>query len=841
MIGRYRILGPLGRGGMGVVYRARDPRLERDVALKLLPEALSQDATAKERLLVEARAASALDHPNICTVYEVGETDDGRLFLAMACYTGETLADRLTEGLLPVEEAVDLARQIARGLGAAHHKGIVHRDLKPSNIFLCAEEGGGPPRAKILDFGVAKVDGVDLTKSGTTLGTVAYAAPEQARGTADPRSDLWGLGVVLYEMLTGRRPFEGSYEAALLYTILNEAPTPVRTHRAEVPAALEAVVDRCLEKNPADRFQSAAEVEAALAAALTGEAPVKPPPRRIPWAMMGVVAVLALAALVWFGTRGGSPPLPEEQHIAVLPFTTIGDDAESRVFSDGIVEMLASELTQLEQYRGTLWVVPMSEVRAQDVTSASAARASLGANLVVTGSVQRDSTGVRLLLNLIDAASLRQLDSETIEEAAALLNTLQGEVVAALARMLDLELQPAALEALATGATSNAAAFDAYLKGLGLLRQRRSPETLEQALLHFQRAVDEDPDFALAYARMGETHLALYGFDRAPSRIEHAEGAAAQAFALDATMPQGYITRAHLYTATGRYAEAVEQAREALALNAASDEAYRALARAYDEGGDIGAAEGAYQEAIGRKPGYWLGYHRLGLFLLTQGRYEDALQPLRQVTRLIPENDIGFLNLGATHYYLGQTDDARAMFERALAIRPSYDALANLGTLYYDEERYADAVEAYRRALALDDSDHLTWSNLADTYEQLPGEQQRAEAAYREAIQRAEAGRAVNPNDADLLVMLSTYYVAVSDVTKAQEAVERAVQLAPENVNVAYYAVFAYEALGRRADALRWAERALNNGYPPEFFDEPGLADLRLDPRWRTLIADYAG
>ena len=259
-VGRFRIVGELGRGGMGVVYRAEDERLGRSVALKFLPAHLRSDAVARDRLLVEARAVAALDHPNVCTVYEVAADDSGRDYIAFACYEGTTLQDRLRDGPLAIDEAVRIAREVASGLAAAHARGIIHRDLKPSNVFLC-EDG----TAKILDFGIAKMDGVALTATGQTPGTVEYGAPETLRGEVSARSDLWSLGVVLYEMLTGRRPFEAPYEAAVLYSILHEAPAAASSLNPEVTPDLDAVVARCLAKESDDRFDNASGLSDALA------------------------------------------------------------------------------------------------------------------------------------------------------------------------------------------------------------------------------------------------------------------------------------------------------------------------------------------------------------------------------------------------------------------------------------------------------------------------------------------------------------------------------------------------------------------------------------------------
>ena len=298
-LSHYRIVEKLGGGGMGVVYRAEDTRLKRPVALKVLPPDLTRDEGAKQRFIIEAQAASALDHPNICTIFEIDETPDGQLFLVMAYYPGETLKKRIDRGPLPVEDALDFAIQIAQGLVKAHAAGIVHRDIKPANVLVNADG-----LLKVVDFGVAKLLGnTGMTRTGTTLGTVAYMAPEQTMGKdVDARADVWSLGVVLYEMLAGQLPFKGEHDLAIAGAVVNRPPTPLASVRSGIPPAIERVVNRALEKAPEDRYQTAADFLSELRLikrhsdtqfATVTEA-VSPRKRRLP-----VVTALIVAGIVW--------------------------------------------------------------------------------------------------------------------------------------------------------------------------------------------------------------------------------------------------------------------------------------------------------------------------------------------------------------------------------------------------------------------------------------------------------------------------------------------------------------------------------------------------------------
>ena len=457
-ISHYRILEKLGEGGMGVVYKAEDTKLLRSVALKFLTPDMTRDQDAKNRFIQEARAASALDHPNIAVVHEINETHDGHSFICMAYYEGETLKDKLASGPLGIEEAVHIAVQIANGLQRAHESGIVHRDIKPGNIMIT-------PRGevKIVDFGLAKLAAQSRpTRTGPTAGTAAYMSPEQVLGSeADSRSDLFSLGVLLYEAATGKRPFVGEHEPALFYSIANADPAPPSTVRTDMPQELERIILRLLEKDPTKRYQSAAEVRADLKQFL-GEAPTPRPVIQVLAVLRGrfslpiVIgsAVLIVAAVLfasgalqkWFG----GPALPEQKHIVVLPFTNIGGDSSRQAFCDGLVEMITSKLAQLRApRRAAMWVVATSETR--KITSAEEAHQRFGATLAVTGTVQHEENQTRVTLNLLDAKTRLLLGSSIIDSRAETVFELQDRVVTEVAKLVEIEFRPEELRGLIAG------------------------------------------------------------------------------------------------------------------------------------------------------------------------------------------------------------------------------------------------------------------------------------------------------------------------------------------------------------------------------------------------------
>ncbi|MDX1488766.1 MAG: protein kinase, partial [Acidiferrobacterales bacterium] len=535
MLGRrithYQILERLAGGGIGVVYKALDTLLGRPVALKFLPAHLNSHEATRTRFIHEAKAASALDHANLGYIHEIGESDDGRLFIAMAYYRGETLKKKIEQGPLPLDEALDYAVQIADGLACAHRAGIIHRDIKPANIMVTGPtrardteattqqvSGSSPGVVKIVDFGLAKVHDVGITRTGARLGTVSYMSPEQGRGTeVDHRTDIWALGVVLYEMLTGERPFKGDYEAAVLYAALNSSPPSLSSLRPDLPLRLEQVVLQCLQKDVADRYQDVEMLRSDLEAIRQGVPPIGAPSRprsreRWPsvqvwqrlfrWPLLAIPLVLGVVLLaVWFSWSN----VPEQRHLAVLPFTVIGETTDARAFSAGLLESLTSKLTQIEQYQeGSLWVVPAAEVTAS--MTPSDARAQLGVTLVVSGSVQMQGERVRLTLNLIDTENRRQIASEQIDHRNTEALALQDEAVLMLARMLRVRLKRNEREELTAGSTEKSQANAFYLRGWGYLRNYQTVEEVELAIDHFRKAIDVDPDFALAYAGLGEAY-----------------------------------------------------------------------------------------------------------------------------------------------------------------------------------------------------------------------------------------------------------------------------------------------------------------------------------------------
>jgi serine/threonine-protein kinase len=838
---------------MGVVYRAVDEKLGRTVALKFLPPDAG-GPTETKRFVLEARAASALDHPNIGVIHGLEETPDGRLFIVMAYYEGETLAQYLRRGPVPPNRAAEFARQVALGLAEAHSKGMIHRDIKPGNVMIARGNV-----VKLLDFGLARMSGhsESLTRSGAVAGTPAYMSPEQALGRdIDHRSDIWSLGVVLYEMLTGTRPFVRENTPSTLLAIVQSPPAPVGGQ----PPALEAVVYKCLAKDLAQRYQHAQHVADDLAGitqpgesgsrtlTMLGNQVVRareaassqllaaaPRPRsRMLWAIFALLVILA--AGIWYGVfRRAGPLVPREKHIAVLAFSNIGGDPSVAPIIDGVLETLTSRLSGLEDGQQTLWVAPASEVRRRNVSDAETAKRVFGANLIVTGGVQKDVNGVRLTVNLIDTQTLRQLGAAVIDDRLGDFAALQDKAVATLARMLSVETGSKTLPA-ANGDSAVPAAYESYLKGLSFLQRYDKPENLESAIQLFDRSIEADPRFALAFARRGEAERLKYRLNHEPAMLDRALADAKHADELNDQLAPVHVTLGQIHSESGNYDLAIQEFQRALALDTRNAEALQHLASAFEDQGRFADAEASIKKAIALRPEYWEGYNTLGAFYYRRGKYSDAAAQFREVIKLTPDNATAYMNLGVMLRNMNDWVGARQAQEHSLTIAPSYVAYSNLAGILYDQAEYLQSAEAYEKALKMNDRDYRPWGGLASAY-LAAGLPDKARPALQQAIGLAEDEVLRKPNDATILSYIASYYAKLGNRERATSRIDTALALAPGEPRVLYMAALTYEVLGDRAAALKWLKAALGKGYSvASVKQDPDLRKLREDPASRPLI-----
>jgi Serine/threonine protein kinase len=868
-VSHYKIVQLLGAGGMGVVYQATDLKLDRNVALKFLPAQFCYDERLKQRLIQEAKAASGLDHNNLGTIHGIEETQDGQLFIVMAFYDGETISSKIKRGPLQLTEAIDFAAQIASGLFAAHQRGIIHRDIKSSNVIVTT-----PGIAKIVDFGLARFgDGIGLTQTGAIVGTAAYMSPEQAQGhPLDARTDLWSAGVVLYEMLTGALPFGGSSLPSVLNAVIS---TPAPDLPPGLPPALSDIVQRALSKDLAGRYATAADMLrdlGALAATLSAlertqtivtmpsQAGARPTRRSSkPSFLTGSIlgrrlrrrtVVGSLVVLLLLSPAVFLPPTARQRfatwinvgqpatvrRLVVLPFTNLGNDSANASLCDGLVEVLTSKLTSFERLQSSLSVVPASEVRRRKVNSPEDAQKQFKANLVVSGSVQRDGAALRLSIALIDATDVRQIGSAVLQEADGNFSTIQDAAIAKLAELLGVNTKPDPLQTNSKDGSAVPAAYESYLKGVGMLQRYDKPENLDGAIALFQQTSKTDPKFALAYAKLGEAYRLKYRIDKDPLSLRAAQTNSDRAVGLNPQLPTPYVTLGFIHDATGQHELAVQEFQHALQLDERNTDAYQGLARAYESVGRTKDAEAMYQNAIALDPDAWDAHNRLGAFYNRQGRFQDAMAQFRRVVQIAPDNSLGYINVGALLFRNGQPEEAAEMYKKSLGLVPSYVAYANLGSLYFKDRKYAESAGIYEKALQMNDKDFRVWRNLAYAYQKLSD--LRTNATFERAIKAAEQFLRANSQDPEAIGDLADMKLAVGQKQEAERLISRATALAPADPAVLLKAADVYELLGDRDRALDSLVAALKHGLPKaDVLHETDLQKLRNDPRFPSIMA----
>jgi len=758
-VSHYRVLEELGGGGMGVVFKAEDTSLGRFVALKFLPEGISGDRQALERFQREAKSASALNHPNICTIYEIGR-HDGQPFLAMEFLDGETLRRRITGGPLPIDEILGLGIQIAEALEAAHARGIIHRDVKSANIFV-TKRGG----AKILDFGLAKLapprragEGVEtatrtagfdeslLTSPGTTVGTVAYMSPEQALAQElDARSDLFSFGVVLYEMATGVLPFGGATSAAIFDAILNKAPAaPVRIN-PDLPVQLENIIDKALQKDRGLRYQSASDMradlqrlkrdrESARPAAAAGEARetiAEPRRRRGPatWAMGAlVVAALGVAGyLLWPRPRPKATPPAGKIMMAVLPFENLSGDPEQEYFSDGLTEEMISRLGNMQPERlGVIARTSSMRYKGSQKPIDEIAR-ELGVSYLIEGSVRRAAGQVRITAQLIQVSDQTHLWAENYEKPVEDVFAVQSEVADKVAASLAVKLLAGRQGNLAQPATTDPEAHEAYLRGRFHL-EKRTKEGLEKAVGYFKQAIALDPGYALAYTGLADSYLVMPWFAYVQPREAYplARAAALKALKIDDTLAEAHASLGYSQHLDWNWAEAAREFQRALNLNPGY-----AVAHHWYSGylADIGRFDEAIAEGLRAQeldPYSLIIVRDLGSAFYFARRYEEAVKQYRKALELDPDFAPSRAFLGMAYSLLG--DHQRAIAEGLAAVRLSGDApgrLAALGRIYAAAGRKKEAENVLGQLAQLSETAYVSSFDVALIYVLL-GDKERA-------------------------------------------------------------------------------------------------------------------
>jgi eukaryotic-like serine/threonine-protein kinase len=857
---RYRIEALLGQGGMGRVYKAYDKDLDRVVALKVVRHGVMGETDALKRFKQELVLASKISHKNILRIHDMGEVG-GTKFITMAYVEGQDLYGILKENpKLPMERVLKYARALAEALAAAHAEGVIHRDLKPQNILVNKDD-----QIFVSDFGLAKSfeEGAQgMTKTGAFLGTPRYMSPEQVEGKpADQRSDLYSYGLMLYEMAVGDVPFTGESTLKVMYQRIQEKPKNPKLINPSLPSWFVRVIMRCLERDPAARYQSAYEILADLqgsrgsasgAHTVQIQIPEFVAQRRWTWVAGGIVALLLLAFaippvrhLILGGGNSktvtgpsGIPPLSQGKFVAILPFRIPGDDQSLGYVAEGLNEALSSKLFQLKDLRlaSDTAVAKVSKTDPIEKT----ARA-LGVNLIVQGIIQGSADKMAIIVNLIDAADGgKKLWSQQFTGVPKDLLTLEDQISGQLVTVLDLKPTNEELARTAERPTENVDAYDLFLRGRQALRGPQPPEKAAQtAIDFFQKSIDKDPRFALAYTGLSDACLMMYRQNKDSFWAEKALGAAQRAEQLKDNLPEVHFSLGSIYLRTGKSAQAIAELKRGLQLSPNSDEGYFRLGNAYLDSGQKEEAIATYKKAIEVNPYYWSNHIALGNAYYSIGETEKALEEYKRVTELEPENVPGWDNLGNAYLRLGRYEESIPAYKKSIELSPTWSAYNNLGYVYLVLKRYSEAVQMSEKAVELGPNQELAVGNLADAYRG-SGQKDKAIATYDKAIALAFQELRVNPQSATTLEDLALYYAKKGEPDRGMEFIKRARDIDKKDVEL-IYAEATVEMLAKKpADALRTLREAVSQGYPiKQVLEDPEFAELSKTPEFQALVKEY--
>jgi len=866
---RYRVEALLGQGGMGRVYKAYDKDLDRTVAIKVVREGAIGQADALKRFKQELVLASKISHKNILRIHDMGDVG-GLRFISMAYVEGQDLQHIIRDNpKMPMERVLKFAQQIAEALAAAHAEGVVHRDLKPQNLLVDKTD-----QIYVCDFGLAKSfeeGAIGMTRTGAFLGTPRYMSPEQVEGKpADGRADLYAYGLILYEMVTGDVPFTGESTLKVMYQRIQEKPKSPKTLNPDLPNWLVRLIMRCLEREPDARYQNAYEILADLQGSNSMSGVSRSSISRsgsqsviiqIPefanhkwvWIASGVIALLLIALAIppvrhlipglGGGSAGGSsstgiPTMAQGKFVAVLPFRVLGDDQSLGYVAEGLKEALSSKLFQIKDLR----LAPESAVaKFSDKDPISKIARGLGSNLIVEGILQGDENKMAIIVNLIDASDggkklWTQQFTGTPKDILSIEDQLSGQLITA----LDVKMTNEELASTTARPTDNADAYDLYLRGRQAYRGADRDKAISTSIDFYQKALQKDPGFALAYTGLADASLETYNVKKDSFWAQKALGAAQRAEELKESLPEVHFSLGSIYQATGKNDQAISELKRGLQLAPNSEAGYVRLGSAYLAAGQKDEAIASFKKAIDVNPYNWALHSALGQAYFNLGENAKALEEYKNVTQLEPDSADGWDNMASTYERMGKFQDAVAAYQKSIQLHPDWLTYANLGYVYTTLKQYPDAITALQKAVELGPNQELAVGNLADAY-RYSGQKEKADETYDKAIALAFQDLQVNPQSSEAMGDIAAYYAKKGDSKRATEFIQRARAIDNKDLELLHIQATVENLSNKPADALKTLRMALSQGYPAkDVADDPEFDNLKTRPEFQALMKEFS-
>jgi len=873
----FKIIDILGKGGMGAVYKAKDLALERFVAIKILRISKAEQPL----MLTEAKTISKLNHPNIVTVYDIARDDDAN-FIVMEWVNGRSLNTVIPpQGLAP-NIVLAYAQQIVAGLSCAHQQHIIHRDIKPQNIMV-----DGEGKIKILDFGIAaliepsekkplaepdpstKNKNTAFLDESTSLGITGspqYMAPEQINGQiSDARSDLFSLGIVLYEMLTGVKPFLGLNVKQISQAITNGQYTPLTQIMAEqivdknlenkaalkfenkkkLPTELVEIVEKLLQVEPSARYQSAAELAQGLNVIDEKINHKKNWWQQQHWLMKVIITMPLIFILAWSIRSVLFPPstqeliarqLIESKKIAFLPFDNISGDPVLQIFSDGIATMLSSDLAEVgyQQGDGTTWVLPASDIRNLEDPSISGVYNKYGVDTIVTGSIQHMGSTRSVHLSLINGADGRQLKSIQLTIDANKLFAAQTQIRQQVMTLLGWQIPLALKQQFAAKKPTLDGAYQHYLQGQGYLYRFDHGDNITKALESFEAAISLDINYTDAYAGLAEAQLRNFLEYQDINLLRKMESTVEQLQQVDSNHPMLNYLQGELKVNQGEYAAAVSLFEQSIQQQPSFLKAYTSLSISNQELGNPLKAEKILLSAYKLMPNNNAVLIELGIFHYANGDYERAIDYFDKLAQQAPNNYIAYLNISACHYLNGDINKSIISARQSINIQPNAEAYSNIGTAYFHLKDYKKSVLAFENMIALNDSDYINWGNLADAYRF--SSNTKYIDAFKQAIKLAEIALQINSNNNDAVTLLAYYYANLDNVEKTNFFSKKITNKNSGKYN--FYIAAAYTRLNMYQAAFNYLELSINNNYSlEEIANSPLFDNLKNESKYQQLMS----